>query len=90
LSPAFGRQVCFIGVIMYRPFGLESAYKDYFCAVDEIMRRFDGRPHWGKIFNLDRQDFAAQYPKWEEFAALRKSLDPKGMFLNPFLKSLFA
>ena len=90
LSPAFERRSCFIGVIMYRPFGHEPAYLDYFCAVEEIMERFEGRPHWGKWCGADWAKIRETYPKWAQFSALREDWDPSGVFLNPFLEGVFA
>lgn len=43
----------------------------------------------GKFFSRPLYDFARLYPQWEAFAALRAELDPNGIFLNPFLRSLF-
>jgi L-gulonolactone oxidase len=90
LSPAFERPSCFIGVIMYRPFGREPAYLDYFSAVEEIMARFEGRPHWGKWCGGNWTTIRKRYPKWAQFSALRKDWDPSGVFLNPFLQGVFA
>ena len=89
LSPAFGRCSCYIGVIMYRPYGREPAYRDYFLAVEEIMSRFGGRPHWGKWFREDPERIRKNYPKWAQFSELRQGWDPSGLFLNPFLDRLF-
>jgi FAD/FMN-containing dehydrogenase len=38
---------------------------------------------------LSASDFAALYPQWEAFGALRRRLDPQGRMLNPYLASLF-
>lgn len=37
LSPAYGRDVCYIGIIVYKPFGEEAEHAAYFRAFDEIM-----------------------------------------------------
>ncbi|SBS72367.1 FAD-binding protein [uncultured Microbacterium sp.] len=46
------------------------------------------RPHWGKVFTLPGADAAARYPRWADFAALRKRTDPHGRFGNAFLGGL--
>ncbi|KAI8069913.1 D-arabinono-1,4-lactone oxidase-domain-containing protein, partial [Gongronella butleri] len=48
LSPAYGRKTCYIGVIMYRPYGKPVPYKKYWKAYEDIMRKYGGRPHWAK------------------------------------------
>lgn len=49
LSPAFGRDSCYINVIMYRPYGRKVAYERYWAAYESIMRGLGGRPHWAKV-----------------------------------------
>jgi FAD/FMN-containing dehydrogenase len=44
----------------------------------------------GKFFTRSLFDFPQLYEKWSDFAALRQQLDPHGMFLNPFLRSVFS
>ena len=63
---------------------------DFLYSVFEpIFRKHGGRPHWGKLHSLKREDFRKLYPKFDDFAALRKTLDPQGKMLNPFLSELF-
>jgi FAD/FMN-containing dehydrogenase len=49
------------------------------------MDSYGGRPHWGKMHWLDAAALAERYPRWEEFAAARRSLDPDGTFRNEYL-----
>ena len=86
LSPAHGRDTCYVGVIMYRPYGRAWNWKPYFGAVEELMLSFGGRPHWGKHFSLEAAQMSDRYPRWVNFGALRRRMDPDGMFLNPFLE----
>lgn len=67
----------------------EDEYEFLFSHVEPIMRKHGGRPHWGKLNSLSASDFAALYPQWEAFGALRRRLDPQGRMLNPYLASLF-
>jgi sugar-1,4-lactone oxidase-like protein len=89
LSMAFGRDTCYIGVIVYRPFGRSIAHERYFRATDALMTEFGGRPHWGKVHFHDAAALRRLYPEWDRFQALRRRLDPKGMFLNRHLAGLF-
>lgn len=86
LSPCFGRDSCFIGIIMYRPYGYTIPYEKYFDGFSEIMKRFGGRPHWAKEFSLSSLELEKMYPKWNAFCELQKKLDPHGVFANPWLK----
>jgi FAD/FMN-containing dehydrogenase len=63
-------------------------YWDYLRDVDAILRRYNSRPHWGKMHFLDAEDVTALYPKAEDFRALRRRLDPAGVFLNDHLRAL--
>lgn len=61
-----------------------------FKVFEPIFLKHGGRPHWGKLHSLKREQFRRLYPRFDDFAALRKSLDPQERLLNPFLAELFA
>lgn len=87
LSPAYGRPTAFIGIIMYKPFGWEVDYKEYFRKYEEIMAAYGGRPHWAKDFHYrGDNDFARVYPRWNDWKRLREKVDPDGVFLNPWAR----
>lgn len=85
LSPFHGRDSGSIAVHAY--------YKDdhqfFYELIEPIFRRYEGRPHWGKLHSLRSADFAALYPRWNEAAALRREIDPEGRLLNTHLKKVF-
>jgi L-gulonolactone oxidase len=81
LSPAHGRETCYIAVHLYR--GMD--YQPYFRAVEEIMMSFDGRPHWGKLHFRDAESLSKTYPRWRDFIDIRDKLDPEGRFRNSYL-----
>jgi len=85
LSPFYRRDSCSIAVHRFH----EADYGPYFSAIEPIFRKHDGRPHWGKLNTLAAADFAALYPKWNDFLEIRTELDPEGRFLNPYLRSVF-
>lgn len=64
-------------------------YWDYLRDVDAILRRYNSRPHWGKLHFLDHEDVTRLYPRAGDFRALRRDLDPSGLFLNDHLRTLF-
>jgi L-gulonolactone oxidase len=87
LSPAYGRPTAYIGVIAYKPYGVESEYKNFFLKFEKIMASFDGRPHWAKDFHFRGDaDFARAYPQWAAFKSLRAQLDPRGVFANAWVR----
>ncbi|MGM7682464.1 D-arabinono-1,4-lactone oxidase [Cytobacillus sp. Hm23] len=85
LSPAFERDSAYIAVHMYK--GME--YKDYFRSVEQICRKYNGRPHWGKMHTLTAHTLKEVYPFWNEFLQLRNDLDPNSLFLNTYLRQIF-
>jgi L-gulonolactone oxidase len=60
-------------------------HEPYFRAVEEVMRSFAGRPHWGKIHYQTHQTLRELYPSWGRFAAVRSRLDPHGRFANAYV-----
>ncbi len=71
---------------------VHAYYRDDFSflyeLIEPIFRRYDGRPHWGKLHTLNGSQLAAIYPRWKDFLAVRQALDPEGRMLNPYLKGL--
>lgn len=80
LSPSMGRDSCYIAVHVYR--GME--FETYFRAVEEIMREYGGRPHWGKRHYRSAAELSGLYPEWDRFAAVRDRLDPGRRFGNDY------
>jgi L-gulonolactone oxidase len=85
LGLSHGRQSCFIGCVVYQPFGFAVDSTGYFRAFEQTMRRFDARPHWGKIHFRTAADLAGLYPLWTDFLAVRDDLDPGRVFANGYL-----
>jgi len=86
LSPFYGRDSAVISVHQYAK--LDS--RPLFSACEAILKSYGGRPHWGKIHTLTRDEATALYPKFEAFCALRRKLDPQNKFLNEHLAAYFA
>lgn len=80
LSTGSGRASCYIAVHVYK--GMEHA--QYFRAVESIMDELGGRPHWGKLHFQTAETLAPLYPRWDEFQAVRRRLDPIGTFRNDY------
>jgi FAD/FMN-containing dehydrogenase len=64
----------------------EDPTKTFFVQFWELLRPFGYRLHWGK--HLPKNDalgvhyLRKQFPRWDDFLAQRRSLDPAGVFLN--------
>lgn len=85
LSPSYQRDCASIAVHMYRG----MPHEDYFAAVTEIFDRNDGRPHWASLHDKTAHELRGLYPRFADFCALRRELDPRGVFLNGHLEALF-
>ena len=85
LSPFYLRDGCSIS--LHQP--ITRDYRPFFDAIEPIFRKYEGRPHWGKLHSLDARQLAGLYPRWSEFQAVRRDLDPMGRLLNPYLRRLF-
>lgn len=78
LSPAHGRESCFVAVHAYHRLPWQPA----FLAVEAALAPLGGRPHWGKRHLLTAEALAPRYPAWDRFAAVRDEVDPEGRFAN--------
>lgn len=63
----------------------QSDHTEYFGAVEDVMADYDGRPHWGKLHTRTAEELAPLFPRWQEFQAMRRRLDPDHLFNNSYL-----
>ena len=82
MSTASGRETGYIAVHRY----WREDHHEYFRAVEDVMRGYGGRPHWGKVHYQDAESLAALYPKFADFVGVRDWLDPDRVFANPYLE----
>jgi FAD-linked oxidoreductase len=85
LSTAFGRDSAYIAVHVYKGMECEPFFRD----VEDILRAYDARPHWGKMHYRDAEELSKLYPRWDEFIALRNQLDPQRTFSNAYSDTVF-
>lgn len=85
LSPAHGRETVTLSLHQ----AAELPYREFFADCEAILRSARGRPHWGKLHSLRAAELRELYPRWEEFHAVRRELDPRRRFLNDHLRELF-
>ncbi|MEO7147590.1 MAG: D-arabinono-1,4-lactone oxidase [Terrimesophilobacter sp.] len=81
MSTAYGRESGYIAVHRY----WRENHREYFHFVENILRGYGGRPHWGKIHFQDRESLSTVYPKFADFTAVRDRLDPHRRFTNDYL-----
>ena len=82
LSPAHGRETAYVAVHVFEGMEYETPFRE----VEALLRGWDGRPHWGKRSFLGAAEFAARYPRWEDWQVIRRALDPEGRFENPWAR----
>jgi len=85
LSPFYKRETISIAIHRY----FEEDYQPMFDAIEPVLQKYNGRPHWGKVNSFSHSQFKDAYPKWQDFQNVRDHYDPKGKFLNPYLKNIF-
>jgi FAD/FMN-containing dehydrogenase len=60
--------------------GVPSPVKEMVTRVERIMLRHGGRPHLSKLIYMKPAEVKGAYPNCNKFDALRKKLDPQGIF----------
>ncbi len=53
--------------------------------VEEALRPFNAKPHWGKLFTMPAAELQASYAEMPAFLELVQKYDPTGKFRNAFL-----
>ncbi|MED3804550.1 D-arabinono-1,4-lactone oxidase [Lysinibacillus xylanilyticus] len=85
LSPTQGQESAFVAFHMYK--GMQE--EPYFEWVHTMMKKYKGRPHWGKLNHLTAKYVYELYLDIEKFLAIRSQLDPDNVFLTGYLRKLF-
>ena len=85
LSTSYGRSSAYIAVHVFKGMEFEPFFRD----VEDVLRSYAARPHWGKIHYRDREELSTLYERFEDFVALRNRLDPNRMFSNRYTDQVF-
>lgn len=85
LSPFYKRASCSIAIHRY----FEEDHRPFFKSAEPIFKKYDGRPHWGKLHTMGSDELSQRYPRWQDFLDIREALDPQGKFLNEHLSHVF-
>lgn len=81
LSTAYGRACAYVAVRQYH----RRPHETFFRAVEVIAESVDGRPHWGMLHYRDAASLRTAYPRFDDFVAVRDTLDPQRTFGNEYL-----
>jgi L-gulonolactone oxidase len=81
LSTAQGRDTLYLAFHV----NAQTDHREYFETVEQVMRSYDGRPHWGKLHTRRAEDLAPAYPCFSDFLELRDHVDPGRLFANRYL-----
>ncbi|MEV7554161.1 D-arabinono-1,4-lactone oxidase [Amycolatopsis sp. NPDC089917] len=81
LSTANGRDSAYIAIHQF----VGMPYREYFAGFASIVGEVGGRPHWGKMHDLDAATLRSRYPRFDDFTRVRKEVDPAGVFTNTYL-----
>lgn len=84
LSPYYQRDCAVISVHQYA----KQDYRPLFAQIEPILRKYRGRPHWGKLHTLQYRDLRQLYPRFDDFCRVRQQADPQGKWLNAHLRQL--
>ena len=82
LSPSAGRDTV---ALHFTWVADEAAVAPVVAAVEERLRAFGARPHWGKVFSTPPDVVRGLYERFDDFEALVRDLDPTGTFRNELL-----
>jgi len=81
LSPAYQRNSAYIAVHAYN----KKDCHQYFAAIEDIFKAYNGRPHWGKMHTQTAKEFQQLYPEFGTFKAIQQTHDPHTLFQTPYM-----
>ncbi len=81
LALAHGRRTAYVSAQTFH----RQPHERYFAALAGISAAVRGRPHWGKMHELDAAALAPLYPRFDDVRAVRDAVDPGRVFTNPYV-----
>ncbi|XP_031572370.1 L-gulonolactone oxidase-like [Actinia tenebrosa] len=85
LSPCYKKDMCFINIICYRPYGKDIPHDKWWSFYENLMTSVGGVPHWAKAHNLTTSHFERLYPMFRKAREICIKLDPDGTFRNQYV-----
>lgn len=86
LSPTQNKESAFLAFHMYK--GMDETH--YFTWIEQMMDKYAGRPHWGKVNNYHAGNIQHYYPNFHRFANVRQQMDPHDRFLTSYFRRIFS
>ena len=83
MSPQYGRDTLSVHFTWHKDW---PAVRAVLAEVEAALAPFGARPHWGKLFLAGAADLALRYDRLGDFTALAGRLDPRGVFVNDWLR----
>jgi xylitol oxidase len=83
MSPQYGRDTLSVHFTWHKDW---PAVRAVLAEVEAALAPFGARPHWGKLFLAGAADVAPRYERLGDFTALAGRLDPRGVFVNDWLR----
>jgi alditol oxidase len=87
LSPATGGDVL---ALHFTWLPDEPGVRGLLPEIEDALRPFGARPHWGKLFTTGADELERLYPQMAAFRALVRRFDPRGAFRNDYLDRTIA
>jgi xylitol oxidase len=84
LSGAYATDVVALH-ITWRP--EQAAVDPLLPELEQRLLPLGARPHWGKRFAADAADLEPLYPRFADFRTLARRHDPRGLFVNDYLRA---
>jgi xylitol oxidase len=83
MSPQHGRDTLSVHFTWHKDW---PAVRAVLAEVEAALAPFGARPHWGKLFLAGGADLAPLYERLGDFTRLAGQLDPRGVFVNDWLR----
>ena len=84
LSPQYGRDTVALHFTWRRE---QRAVEELVATIESALAPLEVRSHWGKVTSLRAADLAPRYERLDDFRRLRDDLDPRGAFINDWLRA---
>jgi xylitol oxidase len=84
LSPQYGRDTIALHFTWRRE---QHAVEQVVAKIEAALKPFAARPHWGKVTSLRAAEIGPLYERLDDFLRLRDRLDPRGAFVNDWLRA---
>lgn len=85
LSPTQGEDCAVLSFHVYKGMDCDPLFN----WVRDYMKKWQGRPHWGKVNKLTCAELHQLYPQMARFLEIRKQYDPDNIFINRWLQQKF-